>query len=188
MGLPLIALIALAAFVYRLYVRIGALEKEVQWLRDGSPAEPQYHAVPPVADRRPEPAQAIPAAIAPPPIVPPAVATPRIPDSSRESLIGGTPPHPEPLESPAERQNVGGLFEQLVGGRLLIWIGGIALAVAGVFLVRYSVGLITPAVRMILAAMFGAALIGAGEFARWRPGKIVDPRIAQSLVCAEIRP
>ena len=78
------------------------------------------------------------------------------------------------------------LFESLVGGRLLIWIGGAALVIAAIFLIRYSIeiGLVTPALRMIVAGMFGLALVGAGEWARASPRFDDDPRVAQALVGA----
>jgi len=78
------------------------------------------------------------------------------------------------------------LFEQLIGGRLLIWLGGVALVVAAVFLIRYSIeiGLITPALRMIGAALFGLTLLGLGEWARSSRRLADDPRIAQALVGA----
>lgn len=84
--------------------------------------------------------------------------------------------------SPAE--SLGSRFERLVGGRLLVWTGGIALGLAGLFLIRYSIeiGLIGPAARMVIAALFGIALIGAGEAARTRLSD--DPRIGQALVGA----
>lgn len=97
-------------------------------------------------------------------------------------------PEPEPEEPPPperERETIGGLFERFVAGNLLIWIGGIALAVAGVLIIRFSIGLITPEVRMIAAALLGVVLIGAGEYARagrWAD----DPRVAQALVGAGI--
>jgi len=87
----------------------------------------------------------------------------------------------------AQSETLGGLFERLVAGRLLIWLGGVALVLAAVFLIRYSieVGLLTPLHRMIAAAIFGIALIGAGEYAR--AGRFADdPRIAQALVGAGI--
>ncbi len=98
------------------------------------------------------------------------------------------PPEPEalPSEPAPERETVGQLFERLVAGKLLIWLGAAALAIAGIFLVRYSIGLITPESRMIAAALFGLGLIAAGEYARagkWLSG---DPRFAQALVGAGI--
>jgi hypothetical protein len=99
---------------------------------------------------------------------------------------------PAPAEPQPERPTVpvkdtlAGLFERVVGGRLLIWIGGIALAVAGIFLVRHSIGLITPEVRMIAAALLGLVLVGAGEYARAGRFLADDPRIGQALVGAGI--
>jgi uncharacterized membrane protein len=97
-------------------------------------------------------------------------------------------PAPARAEGETERETPGALFERLVAGRLLIWAGGVALVVAAAFLIRYSIeiGLITPAARMIAAALFGLALIGAGEAARARPAIAGDPRVAQALVGAGI--
>ena len=85
-----------------------------------------------------------------------------------------------------ERETIGGLFERLVAGRLLIWLGGIALVVAAIYLIRYSIeiGLVTPQLRMLAAAAFGFLLLGLGEYAR--SGRLLsdDPRIAQALVGA----
>lgn len=94
----------------------------------------------------------------------------------------------EGRDAPAEPESLGNLFERFVGGRLLVWIGGIALAVAGFLLVRYSIeiGLATPRVRMIMAAIFGILLLVAGEVARSRPDSRVDQRVAQALVGAGI--
>lgn len=92
-------------------------------------------------------------------------------------------PPPVSLSSPAE--GLGGLFERWVAGRLLIWIGGAALFVAGILLIRYSieVGLITPAARMIGAGVFGLLLVAASEYAR--SGRFADePRIHQALAGA----
>jgi uncharacterized membrane protein len=93
---------------------------------------------------------------------------------------------PAPEHTPEERETLGALFERLVAGKLLIWLGGIALVVAAVYLIRYSIelGLVTPQLRMTAAALFGLALLGAGEAARWKMAD--DPRIAQALVGAGI--
>ncbi len=76
------------------------------------------------------------------------------------------------------------LFERVVGGRLLIWVGGIALAAAGIFLIRHSIERLTPEARMIGSALLGLILIAGGEYAR--RGRLLadDPRIAQVLVGA----
>lgn len=90
--------------------------------------------------------------------------------------------------SPPARETLASLFEQLVGGRLLIWIGGIALVVAGFFLIRHTIeiGLVTPELRMAAAALFGVMLLAAGEYARKRRFLADEPRVAQALVGAGI--
>ena len=77
-------------------------------------------------------------------------------------------------------------FEDLFGRRLPIWAGGIALAVAGFFLVRYSIeaGLMTPSVRVILGFAFGLALLAAAEAAFRFEGIIKDERVRQALAGA----
>lgn len=100
-------------------------------------------------------------------------------------------PEPQPVPEepivvpapPRERESLGGLFERLVAGNLLIWIGGIALAVAGILIIRFSIGLITPEIRMGAAALLGLIFVAGGEYAR--AGRFADdPRIAQALVGA----
>jgi uncharacterized membrane protein len=93
-----------------------------------------------------------------------------------------------PTQSPPARETLASLFEQLVGGRLLIWIGGIALVVAGFFLIRHTIeiGLVTPELRMGAAALFGLILLASGEYARTRGFLADEPRVAQALVGAGI--
>ena len=88
-------------------------------------------------------------------------------------------PSPPPAEAGIERQ---------LGARLPVWIGGIALALAGFFLVRYSIenGLLGPAARIGLGLVFGAALLGAAALVRRRPGLADGLRIAQALSGAGI--
>ena len=161
--------------------RLKLLEAELGSLRALLAALPE-RAVEPVSAPEPE------AIVAPMPAHQAVAETPILPVVS---------PHPEPEFEPAQaepadvepaRESLAALFERFVAGRLLIWVGGIALAVSGVFLVRYSIqlGLIGPRVRMILAAAFGLALIAAGEAARRRPDLAGDARVAQALVGAGI--
>ncbi len=55
-----------------------------------------------------------------------------------------------------------------ISSKWMIWIGGVALALGGVFLVKYSIdaGLLHPFVRVFLGAILGTFLIGAGEWVR----------------------
>jgi uncharacterized membrane protein len=72
------------------------------------------------------------------------------------------PADPEPTAQP------GPGFEERVGTRWVVWIGGLTLALGGFFLVRYSIeqGLLGPGVRVLLGALFALALLAAGEWTR----------------------
>ena len=68
------------------------------------------------------------------------------------------PPRPQPAKS----------FEERFGASWVVWIGGLALALGGIFLVQYSIeaGLIGPGVRVFLGGLLAAALVAAGEWTR----------------------
>jgi uncharacterized membrane protein len=59
-------------------------------------------------------------------------------------------------------------FEERFGTRWAVWVGGVALALGGIFLVQYSIeqGWLGPGVRILLGALLAAALIAAGEWTR----------------------
>ena len=77
-------------------------------------------------------------------------------------------------------------MEDIFGRRLPIWAGGVTLAVAGVFLVRYSIeaGLLTPAVRVALSFLFGIALLTGAEAAYRFEDRVGDERVRQALAGA----
>lgn len=77
-------------------------------------------------------------------------------------------------------------IEDIFGRRLPIWAGGVTLAVAGVFLVRYSIerGLITPLLRVIMAFLFGFGLLAGAEAAHRFRDRIADVRVEQALAGA----
>ncbi len=79
-------------------------------------------------------------------------------------------------------------FEDIFGRRLPIWLGGIALAVGGIFLVRYSIerGLLGPQVRVALSFLFGLLLLGGAEAAYRFEERVADPRVRQALAGAGI--
>ncbi|GAB5486825.1 MAG: DUF2339 domain-containing protein [Parasphingorhabdus sp.] len=92
----------------------------------------------------------------------------------------------------APKQSLSKRFEDLIGGKLPIWIGGIALVFAGFFLVRFSIeaGYFGPTMRCITAAFFGLLLIGLSEYGKHIPrfGSIFtdDLRIGHSIAGAGI--
>ena len=61
-------------------------------------------------------------------------------------------------------------FEERIGTRWVVWVGGLTLALGGFFMVRYSIeaGLLGPGVRVLLGGLFALALLLAGEWSRRR--------------------
>ncbi|RED37438.1 putative membrane protein [Rhodopseudomonas thermotolerans] len=59
-------------------------------------------------------------------------------------------------------------FEERIGTRWVVWVGGLTLALGGFFMVRYSIeqGLLGPGVRVLLGGLFALALLIAGEATR----------------------
>lgn len=105
------------------------------------------------------------AAAEPPPLAPeaeqapPGLTEPVSPPPLGTSTEADAPP---PLPAPAPG------FEERLGTRWVVWIGGLALALGGFFMVRYSIeaGLVGPGVRVFLGGLFALALLGAGEWTR----------------------
>ncbi len=77
-------------------------------------------------------------------------------------------------------------FEDMFGRLLPIWAGGITLAVAGFFLVKYSIdmGLLGPKVRVALGFLFGGGLLAGAEIAYRAEARIADDRVRQALAGA----
>ena len=69
-------------------------------------------------------------------------------------------PPPAPLVSNARR------IERMLVENWMVWLGGVALALGGAFLVKLSIdyGLMTPVVRVMLGLMLGFLLSGAAEW------------------------
>lgn len=79
-------------------------------------------------------------------------------------------------------------FEQKFVVSLPVWIGGIALALAGAFMVKYSIemGFLSPSVRVIIGSLFGISLLFFGNWIYDRPHIANGKRIAQALSGAGI--
>ncbi len=115
-------------------------------LTAGTAAEPV--SAPPLADAAAPPIPSQAAADAPPPSLEEAPSAPPV--------------------SPSARTRPG--LEEALGTRWTVWVGGAALALGAVLLVRYSIeqGYFGPRTRVFLGLVVSAALVGAGEFLRRR--------------------
>ena len=142
-----LVIIGLVVAVAVLWNRVGQLERRLHWLEPGEPlTQPAPSDAPEIA--RPawaasaEPGTATegnPSIPEVPPIVPswePAPPAASIPLEAEDPIerddastrLGNFLSHPPRFD-----------FEDMFGRRLPIWAGGVALAVAGVFLVRFSI-------------------------------------------------
>src|SRR3954452_20856354 len=161
-------IIAVIAFI----IAIKASSQASELRRRLSSLEESFHAQRPVQPPRSpaelwaEASATTPAA--PPPLVPQAEPGAEAPpplvteDVSPPPLAANTEADAPPLPAPAPG------FEERLGTRWVVWIGGLALALGGFFMVRYSIeaGLVGPGVRVFLGGVFALALLGAGEWSR----------------------
>jgi len=89
--------------------------------------------------------------------------------ASADSIASADEPiAPPPPESPPRPPHAKPGFEERIGTRWVVWVGGLTLALGGFFMVRYSIeqGLLGPGVRVLLGGLFALALLGAGEWTR----------------------
>lgn len=153
----IVGVIALAAFALarsannrskEIAARLGAIEASLGL----SPPTPEFRRSPLAPPISPDDEKADEAAVAK-----------RAAETARAA---NAPRPPRPASSKDAEAKPG--FEERIGTRWVIWIGGLTLALGGLFLVKYSIeaGLLGPGVRVLLGGLFAAALLGAGEFAR----------------------
>ena len=85
-----------------------------------------------------------------------------------------TPASPEPTGAPSKP---GKSLEERLGTRWAVWVGGLALALGGILMVRYSIeqGIFGPGARIFFGALLALALVGAGEWLRRGSRGIVVP-------------
>jgi len=160
LAFPIIAVVALAkstglaARLFRVEARLAAIERAIGAPLSGA-TSPATEAPPgPAPSQAPSTAAAEPAP----------AAEPR-PGMDRPEP-GGLAALPPPVAVPVKRPAI--TLEERLGTQWAVWVGGLALALGGIFLVRYSIaqGLLGPHVRVALAALLAGTLIIAGEWAR----------------------
>jgi uncharacterized membrane protein len=124
-------------------------------------AEPAAPAAPEAPPAEPVPAEAASAGVEPAaePVAPEAFPT------------ADAPAAPSPPTPPGES------LETKIGARWTVLVGGLALALGAIFLVRYSIeqGLIGPAMRIALGFLLALVLFGTGEWLRRRDSALALP-------------
>lgn len=75
-------------------------------------------------------------------------------------------------------------LESRIGARWAVWVGGLALALGGIFMVKYAIesGVLSPAVRLWLAALFGLVLVAAGEVIRRREQPVAAQPFQNAMI------
>lgn len=170
--LELIIIAGLVIWLARQSSRLGSLEREVRALH-GRLLAPSAPAAATAGVGSDEAAQAQPADE---PVVALREASTEA-DPAKAETADGPWSHPAEPSPPADvpvaatattsgtpKPNI----ETALGTKWAVWVGGLALAFGGLFLVRYSIeaGLLGPGTRLTLAAAFGLALLAIGEFVR----------------------
>jgi uncharacterized membrane protein len=156
-AIPVAAIVALSLALNmsgrmrRLEARFAALEARL-----GGEAAGLAPLVPPVAEAKPQEA---------------AEPTYEIDEAQDETPAAPTPApeaRPAPQAAPPVAQKPKPSLEERFGTQWVVWAGGIALALGGFFLVRYSIeqGWFGPEARVALGAVIALVLIAAGEWTR----------------------
>ena len=172
LAFPVIAIVALVKSVglgqqlRRIEARLAAVERGGAAAERPAPTAPPEPPIAPTAEAFAPTAHPTATPLTAPASSPiaPESATP----SEPEPAIAASAPVAPPPTAPAAVAAPGMSFEERLGTQWAVWVGGLALALGGIFLVRYSIeqGLLGPPVRIALGALLAAALIAAGEWAR----------------------
>jgi len=145
--------------------RLTGIREELDEDRAGDQPETLPEAAPGMATSEPPLEPAAPDNV--PPAAEPAAAVP------------GRSPIPQ---VPAPRRRSLADLEGAIGARWSVIVGGIAVALGAIFLVRYSIeaGLLGPRARIGAGALFSAALFAAGEWLRRRDKALALPIAANA--------
>ncbi|UVK38074.1 DUF2339 domain-containing protein [Mesorhizobium sp. AR10] len=181
----LVVIIAIFVIISRQQSRIGLIERELGALRSlvlsGAMPPAAKPAEQVAAESKPaDAAQAVAAAdMASPSVSDPAQApaaaeqAPAAAEAATGEVVSGpwvagaaastAPVEPAPAAAKAAQKPD---IETALGTRWAVWVGGVALALGGLFLIRYTIeaGIFSPGVRLSMAAVLGLVLVAGGEF------------------------
>ena len=201
-GLALAALLNGRKTAERLDGEIAALKEQVAQLEAVRPVAPAAYAAE-AADANVEAAAQpqVPQDVAEPLEATPSQTRQMSEISKGDAIFGGPPPSQDAVEKASRGEPVSARarattaidavvprqkesLESRLGARWAVWVGGIALALGGVFMVKYSIdaGLLSPAVRLSMAAVFGLVLMAIGEFVRRRAVPLVADAFQNAMI------
>lgn len=195
-GIALAALLNGRKTAERLETEIAALKEELKRIEEQRGTVPTVDIVAEAVE------QAEPVKSLLPPVEPATVERKRLSEIKKgDAIFGGPPPSQDAVEKGSRGEPVAARaagaatidavaprqkesLESRLGARWAVWVGGIALALGGVFMVKYSIdaGLLSPAVRLFMAAIFGLVLIGIGEFVRRRAVPLVADEFQNAMI------
>ncbi len=107
-----------------------------------------------------------------------APAAPEAAEEPPEPSVEPEQPAPAPSVTEAVRpEGRGRRIEEQIGSRLAVLLGGLAIALGAIFLVRYTIeqGLIGPAMRIALGGLLAIGLFASGELLRRRGRRFALP-------------
>ena len=149
--------IAIVAFIFarKAFNQIDALRARLDALEAAAPRAAATPVAPPPYRHTKPPSRRS----------PPTRSAPKPPKQAAADSAGIAASDPD-IPAPAPQAGPG--FEERIGTRWVVWVGGLTLALGGFFLVRYSIeqGLLGPGVRVLLGGLFALALLAAGEWTR----------------------
>ena len=109
-----------------------------------------------------------------------------------EETFGELTPFAAQISEPLPPARAGKGWEEILIENWLVWLGGVALALGGGFLVKLSIdyGLLTPGVRVVLGVLLGLALWAGAEWIVWgepaeaRPSNVSQANVSEALAAA----
>ncbi|MQB43643.1 DUF2339 domain-containing protein [Rhizobium sp. ICMP 5592] len=186
MDLLLIAVVVVGIFILRSYnLRLGKLESRVQELQNaltgrvltvGTSESAIAAESIEMADSHTE----VPAQPLAETVVEPAVVVDAMNDGGEAASIHETATPAFARDTASKNESL----ESKIGARWAVWVGGIALAFGGIFMIKYSIesGLLSPGVRLALAALFGLVLVAAGEVIRRRSEPVLANTFQNAMI------
>ena len=159
-ALPIILAVVAMNKAERVSRELFKLRNEINLLRTSGGQPPEQETSTEVADTSPA-------------IEPETVSEPEIDFATATTMAAGNTNETEQVTAAPVAKPARASLEENLAGTWFIWIGAVAIGLAGLFLVKYmsDAGLLGPGIRVILGLVCGAGLAVAGEWLRRKPSQ-----------------